>query len=42
LSVRVDVKFVIVSDANATPIWKLVRVTTPPSPALLDTNRTQP
>jgi hypothetical protein len=36
-----DVKFVIVSDANATPIWKLVRVTTPSSPALIDTNRTR-
>jgi hypothetical protein len=36
-----DVKFVIVSDANATPTWKLVRVATPSSPALIDTSRTR-
>jgi hypothetical protein len=36
-----DVKFVILSDANVTPQWKLVRVSTPSSPALFDTSRTR-
>jgi hypothetical protein len=36
-----DVKFVVVTDANVTPSWKLVRVTTPTSPALFDTSRTR-
>jgi hypothetical protein len=36
-----DVKFVIVTDVNVTPVWKLVRVSTPSSPALFDTSRTR-
>jgi hypothetical protein len=36
-----DVKFVIISDFNITPSWKLVRVSTPSSPAFFDTSRTR-
>jgi hypothetical protein len=36
-----DVKFVIISDLNITPSWKLVRVSTPSSPAFFDTSRTR-
>jgi hypothetical protein len=36
-----DVKFVIVTDVNVTPVWKLIRVSTPASPALFDTSRTR-
>ncbi|HEY1983335.1 MAG TPA: hypothetical protein VGH13_24905 [Xanthobacteraceae bacterium] len=36
-----DVKFVIETDANATPSWKLVRASTPTSPVLFDTQRTR-
>ncbi|NEU96925.1 hypothetical protein [Bradyrhizobium uaiense] len=36
-----DVKFVIVTDGNLTPTWKLLRVTTASSPALFDTSRTR-
>lgn len=36
-----DVKFVIVTDVNVTPVWKLVRVSTPSSPSLFDTSRTR-
>jgi hypothetical protein len=36
-----DVKFVIVTDGNVTPSWKLVRMTTPTSPVAFDTSRTR-
>jgi hypothetical protein len=36
-----DVKFVIVTDGNITPTWKLLRVTTASSPAFFDTSRTR-
>lgn len=36
-----DVKFVIVTDGNLTPTWKLLRVTTASSPALFDASRTR-
>jgi acyl-CoA synthetase (NDP forming) len=40
-SISYDIKFIIVTDANVTPVWKVVRFTTPSSPAFLDTNRTR-
>lgn len=40
-SMSYDIKFVVVTDGNATPVWKLVRVTTPASPAFFDTSRTR-
>ena len=40
-SISYDIKFVIVTDGNVTPTWKLVRVTTSSSPSLLDTSRTR-
>jgi hypothetical protein len=36
-----DIKFIIVTDGNLTPTWKLLRVTTASSPALFDTSRTR-
>jgi hypothetical protein len=40
-SISYDIKFVVTTDLNATPVWKLVRVTTSQSPAFFDTSRTR-
>jgi hypothetical protein len=40
-SISYDVKFVVVSSLNATPSWKLVRVSTATGPALFETSRTR-
>jgi hypothetical protein len=40
-SISYDIKFLIVTDGNVTPTWKLIRLTTPASPAFFDTSRTR-
>jgi hypothetical protein len=40
-SISYDIKFVVITDINATPTLKLVRVNTPSSPAFFDTSRTR-
>lgn len=40
-SISYDIKFIVVTDINVTPVWKLVRVSTPQSPALFDTSRSR-
>jgi hypothetical protein len=40
-SISYHIKYIVVSEANATPMWKLVRVSANTSPTLLDVNRTR-